>query len=68
MPAVVATLAGAALDRPGIELIMGDAAFAEYRAAAPFFVVVDAHAVRTEGVAWGVGETLRAALAGLARD
>ena len=33
-----------------------------------WLVVVDAQAVRTEGVAWGVGETLRAALAGLSRD
>ncbi len=40
-PARVAALAGAALERPGIELIMSGAAFAEYRAAAPFFVVVD---------------------------
>jgi hypothetical protein len=67
-PAAVAALAGAALERPGIELIMSGAAFAEYRAAAPFFVVVDSQSVRTEGVAWGADETLRAALAGLARD
>jgi hypothetical protein len=67
-PAVIASLAGVALERPGIDVVMGGAAFGDYRAAAPFFVVVDAQAVRTEGVAWGVGETLRAALAGLARD
>ena len=67
-PAAVAALAGAALDRPGVELIMSGAAFADYRAAAPFYVVVDPQSVRTEGVAWGLDETLRAALAGLARD
>ncbi len=67
-PARIATLAGPAQERPGIEVVMSGAAFTDYRAAAPFFVVVDALAVRTEGVAWGVGETLRAALSGLARD
>jgi hypothetical protein len=67
-PADITALAGAALERPGIDLVMSAAAFGDYRVAAPFFVVVDAQAVRTEGVAWGVGETLRAALAGLARD
>jgi len=67
-PAAVAALAGPALDRPGIDVVMSGAAFADYRAAAPFFVVVDSQSVRTEGVAWGVVETLRAALVGLARD
>jgi hypothetical protein len=67
-PVGVVALAGAAVERPGIDLIMSGSAFIEYRAAAPFFVVVDATSVRTEGVAWGVDETLRAALAGLARD
>ncbi len=67
-PATVAALAGAALDRPGIAVVMSGTAFVDYRAAAPFFVVVDPQAVRTEGVAWGLAETLRAALAGLARD
>jgi hypothetical protein len=67
-PAGVVALFGAAVERAGIELIMSGSAFAEYRAAAPFFVVVDPTSVRTEGVAWGVDETLRAALAGLARD
>jgi hypothetical protein len=67
-PAVVAGLAGAALESPGIDVVMSGTAFTDYRAGAPFFVVVDAGVVRTEGVAWGVGETLRAALVGLARD
>ena len=67
-PAVVAGLVGPALESPGIDVVMSGTAFTDYRAAAPFFVVVDAGAVRTEGVAWGVGETLRAALVGLARD
>jgi hypothetical protein len=67
-PARIATLAGRTQGRPGIDVVMSGSAFTDYRAAAPFFVVVDARAVRTEGVAWGVGETLRAALSGLARD
>jgi hypothetical protein len=67
-PAVVAALAGVAPDRPGIEVVMSGSAFTDYRAAAPFFVVVDPEVVRTEGVAWGVDETLRAALSGLALD
>jgi hypothetical protein len=67
-PAGVVALAGAALDTPGLSLIMSASAFSDYRAAAPFFVVVDSRSVRTEGVAWGLDETLRAALAGLARD
>ena len=65
--AVVATLAGVARERPGIEVVMSGLAFTDYRAAAPFFVVVDPQEVRTEGVAWGVDETLRAALSGLSR-
>jgi hypothetical protein len=68
VPEVVAALAADAPQRSGIDVVMSGAAFVDYRAAAPFFVVVDAQSVRTEGVAWGVGETLRAALAGLARD
>jgi hypothetical protein len=67
-PAGVAALAGPAQAHPRIEVVMSEAAFTDYRAAAPFFVVVDPRAVRTEGVAWGVDETLRAARAGLARD
>ncbi len=67
-PAVVAALAGVAPERPGIEVVMSGSAFTDYRAAAPFFVVVDPEAVRTEGVAWGVDGTVRAALSGLALD
>jgi hypothetical protein len=67
-PAVVAALAGMAPERSGIDVVMSGSAFTDYRAAAPFFAVVDPQAVRTEGVAWGVDETLRAALSGLARD
>jgi hypothetical protein len=67
-PAVVAALAGVASERSGIDVVMSGSAFTDYRAAAPFFVVVDPQAVWTEGVAWGVDETLRAALSGLARD
>ena len=66
-PAVVAALAGAASGSAGFEIVMSGQAFADYGAAAPFFVVTDSRAVHTEGVAWGLDETLRAALAGLDR-
>jgi hypothetical protein len=61
----IAALAGAGT---GVEteIVMSTQAFADYRVAgAPFLVLVDAEAVRTEGVAWGIAETVRAARAGL---
>jgi hypothetical protein len=60
-PAAIAALAG-----PGTDVVMSAQAFADYLVAGPpFLVLVDAERVRTEGVAWGITETLRAALAGL---
>jgi hypothetical protein len=50
----------------GVPTVMGSQAFADYRVAGPpFFVVVDGQRVRTEGVAWGLAETLRATLVAL---
>jgi hypothetical protein len=50
----------------GIPVVMSSAAFGDYVVAGPpFLVVVDGSAVRTEGVAWGIAETTRAALAAL---
>lgn len=52
----------AALAPPGTDTVMSAQAFADYGVAGPpFLVVVDAEKVRTEGVAWGIVETLRAA-------
>jgi hypothetical protein len=56
----------AALAPPGTDTVMSAQAFAQYRVAGPpFLVVVDGERVRTEGVAWGIAETLRAARAAL---
>jgi hypothetical protein len=41
---------------------MSTPAYAHYRAAAPFFVVAAPQKILAEGVAWGVDETVRAAL------
>jgi hypothetical protein len=50
----------------GIPIVMSSAAFGHYAVAGPpFLVVVDGTRVRTEGVAWGIAETTRAALAAL---
>ncbi len=45
---------------------MSAAAFADYRAAAPFLALATSAAVLVEGVAWGVEDTLRTARAALA--
>jgi hypothetical protein len=48
----------------GTETVMSTQAFADYRVAGPpFLVVLDAQEVCTEGVAWGIAETVRAARA-----
>jgi hypothetical protein len=56
-----------AASRPGdTPTVMSTPAFADYQVAGPpFLVVVDAQAVRTEGVAWGIAETIRSARAAL---
>jgi hypothetical protein len=41
---------------------MSTAAYRDYRVSGPpFLVLTDLAEVRTEGVAWGIGETLRVA-------
>ena len=63
--AAVAALAGDAPGFHGVDVVMSTPAFGHYRAAAPFLVLAAPDAVFTEGVAWGVDETLRTALAAL---
>jgi hypothetical protein len=59
-PETEAPAAIAALASPGTATVMSARAFADYRVAGPpFMVLVDAQRVRTEGVAWGIAETLR---------
>jgi hypothetical protein len=59
-PGRIAALAGAAPRGLGIPVVMSTPAYRDYRVAGPpFLVVADATAVRTEGVAWGIDETLR---------
>jgi hypothetical protein len=65
-PGVIETLAGPAAVRAGVGVVMSTAAFAAYRVGGPpFLVLVDAEAVRTESVAWGLDQTLRIARAAL---
>jgi hypothetical protein len=65
-PQRIAALAGDAPGRLGIPVVMSTQGYRDYRVAgAPFMVVAAAAAVRAEGVAWGIEETLRAALASL---
>ncbi len=50
-----------ALAPPDTPTVMSSQAYRDYRVGgAPFLVLVTAHAVLTEGVAWGVEETARA--------
>jgi hypothetical protein len=54
------------LGTSGTETVMSAQAFADYRVTGPpFLVVADGLEVRTEGVAWGIEETLRATRAAL---
>jgi hypothetical protein len=65
-PARIDALARAAPERLGVPVVMSTAAYRDYRVSGPpFLVVTDAAEVRTEGVAWGIGETLRAACTAL---
>ncbi len=62
----IATLSALAADAAGVPTVMSSQAFADYRVTGPpFLVVTDGERVRTEGVAWGVEETLRATLVAL---
>jgi hypothetical protein len=46
-------------------VVMSETAFGDYHAAAPFLALTTTDAVLTEGVAWGVDDTLRTARAAL---
>lgn len=70
-PAAVAALASDGKGRLRAPVVMSETAFSDYHAAPPFLTVATPAAVLTEGVAWGVDDTLRtarAALAGPAND
>jgi hypothetical protein len=54
------------LSPPDILTVMSSQAYDDYRVGGPpFLVLVAGHEVRTEGVAWGVDETVRATRHGL---
>lgn len=60
------TIAGLAADEkgyPGAPVVMSETAFTDYHASAPFLALATPAAVLTEGVAWGVDDTLRSARA-----
>ena len=65
-PAAVAALAADDDGHLRAPVVMSGTAFGDYHAAAPFLVLATPAAVLVEGVAWGVDETLRTALAALA--
>jgi hypothetical protein len=51
----------AALAPPDTTTVMSSSAYRDYRVGGPpFLVVIVGDNVRTEGVAWGIGETVRA--------
>jgi hypothetical protein len=65
-PEDITALAGDAPATPGLELVMSTRAYRDYRVGGPPFLAVAApDRVRTEGVAWGVEQTLQTALQAL---
>jgi hypothetical protein len=72
-PSAVADVAPSGVDGGGdgggdVEVVMSSEAYDAYRVhGPPFLVVIDGGEVRTEGVAWGVGETARATREALAQ-
>ena len=65
-PAAIAALTAGVPPALGVTVVMSSPAFAHYRVAGPpFLVLAGADAVRTESVAWGLAQTLRAALSAL---
>ena len=65
-PEAIAALAGDAPLVDGIDLVMSSEAYRDYRVTGPpFLTVVAPDGVRTEGVAWGVEETVQTALKAL---
>jgi hypothetical protein len=65
-PGTIAALASDDRGHLRAPVVMSETAFADYRAAAPFLTLATPAAVLTEGVAWGVDETVRTARAALA--
>jgi hypothetical protein len=64
--AAVAAMSGRGAGPPFVPIVMSSAAYRDYRVGGPpFFVVVDATSVRSEGVAWGVEATLQTVLGAL---
>jgi hypothetical protein len=62
-PGAIATLTGAAPAEFGIAVVMSTTAYREYRVGGPpFLVVAGGGSVLTEGVAWGIDQTLHSAL------
>jgi hypothetical protein len=65
-PEAITALAGDAPATWGIDLVMSSDAFRDYRVGGPpFLTVAAADGVRTESVAWGLQQTLQAALGSL---
>jgi hypothetical protein len=65
-PEAITALAGDAPATPGIDLVMSSDAYRDYRVGGPpFLTVAAADGVRTEGVAWGLEQTLQTALGAL---
>jgi hypothetical protein len=62
-PEAIAALAGETPDELGIAIVMSTSAYRDYRVGGPpFFVAARGGSVLTEGVAWGIDQTLRWAL------
>jgi hypothetical protein len=67
-PSAIAALAGDATQL-GVPVVMSSPAFRHYRVGGPPFLALAApDAVRTEGVAWGLEQTLHTALGALGHD
>jgi hypothetical protein len=65
-PEAITALAGDAPRVDGIDLVMSSGAYQDYRVTGPpFLAVAAADGVRTEGVAWGLEQTLQTALKAL---
>ena len=65
----VGAIADLGVNSSGVPTVMSSQAFADYGVLGPpFYVVVDGVRVLTEGVPWGLDETLRAVRAALDPD
>jgi hypothetical protein len=64
----VEAIASLGANSSGVVTVMSSQAFADYQVLGPpFFVLADRERVRTEGVAWGLDETVRAVRVALER-